>query len=111
MPTYDYVCDNCDHDFELFQQMTASVKKKCPECGENKLRRLVGSGAGIIFKGTGFYETDYRSKSYRKAAEAEKNGATGSGKDKKKDGKKASKADGKKESAGKSTESKPPKPK
>ncbi len=72
MPTYDYVCDECGHAFELFQQMTASVKRKCPECGKLKLRRLVGTGAGIIFKGSGFYETDYRSDSYRKAAEADK---------------------------------------
>ncbi len=77
MPTYDYECDGCGHDFELFQQMTAPVKKKCPECGKLKLRRLVGTGAGVIFKGSGFYETDYRSDSYRKAAEAEKKAVNG----------------------------------
>ena len=72
MPTYDYRCDACEHQFELFQQMTAPVKRKCPECGKLRLKRLVGTGAGVIFKGSGFYETDYRSDSYKKAAEADK---------------------------------------
>ena len=72
MPTYDYVCRACDHEFELFQSMTAAVKKKCPECGKLKLERLIGTGAGVIFKGGGFYETDYRSDSYKKAAESDK---------------------------------------
>ena len=72
MPTYDYLCDDCGHTFELFQQMTDSVKRKCPECKKNKLRRLFGTGAAIVFKGSGFYQTDYRSDSYKKAAEAEK---------------------------------------
>ena len=72
MPTYDYVCNKCGHAFELFQQMSDSVKRKCPECGALKLERLVGTGAGVIFKGSGFYETDYRSDSYQKGAEAEK---------------------------------------
>lgn len=75
MPTYEYVCDACGHEFELFQQMTAPVKKKCPECAKLSLRRLIGTGAGVLFKGGGFYETDYRSDSYRKAADAEKKGA------------------------------------
>lgn len=72
MPTYDYVCAACDHTFELFQSMSAPVKKKCPKCGQLKLQRQIGTGAGVIFKGSGFYETDYRSESYRKAAEADK---------------------------------------
>lgn len=71
MPTYDYRCDACGHEFELFQSMTAPVKRKCPSCGKNKLQRLIGTGAGVIFKGSGFYETDYRSESYKKAAESE----------------------------------------
>lgn len=75
MPTYDYVCDACDHQFELFQGITDSVKRKCPECGKSKLRRLIGAGAGIIFKGSGFYATDNRSESYKRAAEAEKKSA------------------------------------
>jgi putative FmdB family regulatory protein len=72
MPTYDYVCDACDHKFELFQSITAEPEKKCPECGKRKLRRLIGPGAGFVFKGSGFYQTDYRSESYKKRAEADK---------------------------------------
>ena len=72
MPTYDYVCRQCEHEFELFQQITAPVKRKCPECGKLRLERLIGTGAGVIFKGSGFYETDYRSDSYKKGADAEK---------------------------------------
>jgi len=71
MPTYDYACDACGHAFELFQQMSAPVKRTCPKCGKRSLQRLIGIGAGVLFKGGGFYETDYRSESYRKAAEAE----------------------------------------
>ena len=70
MPTYDYVCGHCDHRFELFQSITAGAKRKCPECSELKLRRLIGPGAAIVFKGSGFYKTDYRSDSYKKAAAA-----------------------------------------
>jgi putative FmdB family regulatory protein len=72
MPTYDYVCDACKHEFELFQSITEAVKRKCPKCGKNKLRRLIGTGAAIMFKGSGFYQTDYRSDSYKKRAEADK---------------------------------------
>jgi putative FmdB family regulatory protein len=72
MPTYDYVCDACEHEFELFQSMSEAVKKKCPECGKLKLRRLFGTGAAIVFKGSGFYQTDYRSDSYKKGAEKDK---------------------------------------
>jgi putative FmdB family regulatory protein len=72
MPTYDYECDSCGHEFELFQGINEPVKKKCPECGKRKLRRLFGTGAAVVFKGSGFYQTDYRSDSYKKGAEAEK---------------------------------------
>lgn len=72
MPTYDYLCDACHHEFELFQSIKAEPEKKCPECGKKKLRRLIGPGAAIVFKGSGFYTTDYRSESYKKAAAAEK---------------------------------------
>lgn len=72
MPTYDYACDACGHEFELFQGINDSVKKKCPECGKLKLKRLFGTGAAIVFKGSGFYQTDYRSDSYKKAAEKDK---------------------------------------
>lgn len=72
MPTYDYVCDACDHKFELFQSIKADPEKKCPECGKLKLRRLFGTGAAIVFKGSGFYTTDYRSESYKKSASKDK---------------------------------------
>jgi putative FmdB family regulatory protein len=75
MPTYEYQCAACGHQFELFQSMTDPVKRKCPKCGKPKLQRLIGTGAGIIFKGGGFYQTDYRSDSYKKAAESEKKAA------------------------------------
>ncbi len=71
MPTYDYVCDACQHTFEQFQSFRAAELTKCPKCGEEKLRRLFGTGAAIIFKGTGFYETDYRSESYKQAEKAD----------------------------------------
>ncbi len=75
MPTYEYLCEACGHEFELFQSMSASVKRKCPDCGKLKLKRLIGTGSGVIFKGSGFYQTDYRSDSYKKAAEADKKAA------------------------------------
>lgn len=62
MPTYDYECQACKHTFELFQMMSEKPIKKCPKCGKNKVKRLIGSGMGIIFKGSGFYETDYKRK-------------------------------------------------
>jgi putative FmdB family regulatory protein len=82
MPTYDYACDNCKHEFEEFQSITARPLKKCPKCARRTLRRLIGTGGGIIFKGSGFYQTDYRSEAYKKAAEAESKSAT-AGKDSK----------------------------
>lgn len=72
MPTYEYKCENCEHLFEHFQTMTSKPLRKCPKCGKNKLNRLIGSGAGIIFKGTGFYQTDYRSDNYKKSASSDK---------------------------------------
>ncbi|MBU0616716.1 MAG: zinc ribbon domain-containing protein, partial [Planctomycetes bacterium] len=72
MPTYEYACESCGHEFEEFQSITARPLKKCPQCGKPKLHRLIGTGGGVIFKGSGFYQTDYRSESYKKAAEAEK---------------------------------------
>lgn len=84
MPTYDYVCNACGHEFELFQPMSESPKKKCPECGKLKLERLIGAGAGVIFKGGGFYETDYRTESYKKGADAEKKASDTSDKPEKK---------------------------
>ncbi len=72
MPTYDYRCKKCDHAWELFQSITAKPVRKCPECGKLSAKRMIGPGAGIIFKGSGFYQTDYRSDSYKKGAEAAK---------------------------------------
>lgn len=72
MPTYDYVCGACGHELEIFQSMSEAPKRKCPECGSLKLQRQIGMGAGVLFKGSGFYETDYRSDSYAKGAKAEK---------------------------------------
>ncbi|HJZ91781.1 MAG TPA: zinc ribbon domain-containing protein [Gemmataceae bacterium] len=71
MPTYDYACDACGHRFEEFQSFSADPLKWCPKCQTDKLRRLFGTGAAILFKGSGFYETDYRSESYKKAEKAE----------------------------------------
>lgn len=72
MPTYDYRCNACGHEFELFQSMSDKVKRTCPECGKKELERLIGTGAALLFKGSGFYQTDYRSESYKKAAGADK---------------------------------------
>ena len=72
MPTYDYVCKDCDHQWELFQSMKDNPIRKCPSCGKLKAKRVIGAGAGIIFKGSGFYQTDYRSDSYKKDAKADK---------------------------------------
>ena len=79
MPTYDYECDACGHTFELFQSISEKVKRKCPDCGKPKLRRLFGTGAAVVFKGSGFYQTDYRSESYMKGAKADKESANKSG--------------------------------
>ncbi|MCA9185458.1 MAG: zinc ribbon domain-containing protein [Planctomycetales bacterium] len=84
MPTYDYVCDHCQHEFEHFQSINDPVLKKCPECSKSKLRRLFGTGGAIVFKGSGFYQTDYRSESYKKGAAKESKGEGKS--DSKKDG-------------------------
>ncbi len=67
MPTYEYECPKCGCRFDKFEPMSAKPRAKCPECGA-KCKRLIGAGAGIIFKGSGFYTTDYRSDSYKKAA-------------------------------------------
>ena len=75
MPTYEYQCENCGHFFEKFQSITAGPLKKCPDCKKMKLNRLIGTGAGIIFKGGGFYETDYRSESYKEGEKKAKDSA------------------------------------
>ena len=76
MPTYQYICNSCKHQFERFQSIKAGPIRKCPKCGRLSVQRLIGAGAGIIFKGSGFYQTDYRSESYKKAAESEKKSTT-----------------------------------
>lgn len=78
MPTYDYVCDACQHEAEVFQNISEDPIKKCPKCKKNKFRRLIGAGAGILFKGSGFYKTDYRSDSYKQKAAAESKSQSGS---------------------------------
>ena len=106
MPTYDYVCDACEHAFELYQSIKEDAKKQCPECGKKKLRRLIGPGAAIVFKGSGFYTTDYRSESYKKAAAADKSSGGSTSTEKSSEGsakkeKSAETSGGKKEKSGK----------
>jgi putative FmdB family regulatory protein len=75
MPTYEYQCDACQHNFDELQSFSDEPLKKCPQCGKSKLRRVFGTGAAVIFKGSGFYQTDYRSESYKSAAKAEQESA------------------------------------
>ncbi|MBL8864933.1 MAG: zinc ribbon domain-containing protein [Gemmataceae bacterium] len=75
MPTYDYQCDACNHAFEEWQSFHDAELTKCPKCKKKKLRRLLGGGAALIFKGSGFYETDYRKESYTEAAKKDKEAA------------------------------------
>lgn len=77
MPTYEYVCDACGHEVEYFQSITAAPKRKCPACEARKLRRRISAGAGILFRGSGFYTTDYRSDSYRAGQKADSDASTG----------------------------------
>jgi putative FmdB family regulatory protein len=72
MPTYEYICEECGYEFEQFQSITARPLRVCPRCKKRELKRLIGTGSGVIFKGSGFYQTDYRSKSYKEAAKKEK---------------------------------------
>jgi len=117
MPTYEYRCNGCGHELEIFQPITAKPKRKCPECSANRLERLISGGGAVLFKGSGFYETDYRSSDYKQKAEAEKKSAEPKGESKaesKPDGKGEGKAGGKPDSkadskAGGKTETKPAK--
>lgn len=68
MPTYEYRCKACGHEFEEFQPISAKPIRKCPKCGKSAVNRLISAGAGIIFRGSGFYETDYRSDNYKAGA-------------------------------------------
>lgn len=78
MPTYEYECARCGHTFEKFQGINDPAVKTCPKCRGRKVKRLIGTGAGILFKGSGFHATDYRSKDYRRAAKSESGGASAS---------------------------------
>ena len=68
MPTYEYECGACEHRFEKYQSMNDKPVKKCPKCGKAKVQRMISGGAGVLFKGSGFYQTDYRSKGYKESA-------------------------------------------
>ena len=121
MPTYEYRCKACGHEFEEFQSITAPVLKKCPSCAKLKLERLIGIGSAVMFKGGGFYETDYRSESYKAAAKADSDASkpksdsdSGSKGESKSDTKSESKSDTKPDKKPKSepkADSKPAKPK
>jgi putative FmdB family regulatory protein len=74
VPTYEYACRKCGHQFEKFQSMSEEPVKRCPKC-KGRVDKLFSAGAGIIFKGSGFYQTDYRSESYKKAAASESKAA------------------------------------
>ena len=104
MPTYDYICDACEHAWGLFQKITDDPVKKCPECGKKKAVRQFGTGAAIMFKGSGFYETDYRSDSYKKSAKADKKSKSDSS-DKKSDSSKSDSSSTKSDSSSSSSDS------
>lgn len=104
MPTYDYQCLDCGSKFELFQNMTEDPIQECPDC-RGKVKRLIGAGAGLIFKGSGFYSTDYRDDGYKEAAKKDKAPSTGEGgksDDKKSDGDKKPSGDAKSDSGNES---------
>ena len=79
MPTYEYECADCGYRFEKFQGINDAPVRVCPRCGKRHVKRLIGAGAGILFKGSGFYATDYRSDGYRRAARAEGSASGGNG--------------------------------
>ena len=100
MPTYEYECAACGHRFEEFQRISARPLKACPRCRKRKLRRLIGAGAAILFKGNGFYQTDYRSKEYKQKAQSESSKSKPSDSGDKTEGKKASAKSSTKTSSG-----------
>ena len=83
MPTYEYRCNECSHKFEMFQSIKSDPVKECPSCGRSSVERIIGSGGAIIFKGSGFYQTDYRSEEYKSRAKKETEIAKPETKDKK----------------------------
>lgn len=97
MPTYEYLCEACRHEMEEFQSISAKPLKKCPECKKNKLKRLIGTGSGVIFKGSGFWETDYnRSKDYKSKEKSESSSSSDSSKSDKSKSDSGSKSESKK---------------
>ena len=78
MPTYAYRCESCQHEFEEYQSITSEPIKVCPECKRPKVRRLIGTGSALLFKGSGFYQTDYRSSSYSEGAKSDSSASSGS---------------------------------
>ena len=95
MPTYEYICRACGHEFEEFQSIKADPIKVCPKCRKKKVERKISTGGAVIFKGGGFYETDYRSEGYKSAADADKKAS-----DSKSEAKTESKPESKTESKG-----------
>ena len=104
MPTYEYKCLACDNQFERFQGITAPPIEECPEC-QGKVKRLIGAGAGLIFKGSGFYITDYRSEGYKESAKKDKNASSDKNTASDKGEKKEKKTEKRSESKPKSTAS------
>ncbi|MDE0426836.1 zinc ribbon domain-containing protein [Candidatus Poribacteria bacterium] len=104
MPTYEYKCLACDNQFERFQGITAPPLEECPEC-HGKVKRLIGAGAGLIFKGSGFYITDYRSEGYKESAKKDKSEPSDKSTSSDKGEKKETKTDTSSESKTKSTDS------
>ncbi len=80
MPTYQYICNDCGHEFEEFQSISALPLTECPKCGGH-VERVISGGAGFLFKGSGFYITDYRSKGYKEAAQKDVSGGSSSSAD------------------------------
>jgi putative FmdB family regulatory protein len=108
MPTYDYECDACGNKFEHFQSIKDPVLTKCPKCKKKKLRRLFGTGGAIMFKGSGFYITDYRSDSYKQGVASDKSSSESKSDSSKSESSKSesTKSESKTDSSSKSSESK-----
>ena len=108
MPTYEYECAGCGAEVEIFHGISDGPKRKCPECGKLKLKKLISSGGGLIFKGSGFYITDYRSDSYKKDASADKAPSSSESSSSKKPSETSSETSSKKSTESSSSESSSP---
>ena len=84
MPTYDYICNDCEKMYEYFQSMSDAPVKECPECKKNSLRRVISGGTGLIFKGSGYYLTDYKNKKNQSSEDKKSNKKKKDNKSKKK---------------------------